>query len=129
MKKTNEQPYRFYGAQASLYAGKIRSYLRKKQLLFEERQINHPHFQAVVAAKAGGAFQPTIETPDGTVVRDTTVIIDFLEERHPQLSVYPQGPSQKLVALIFELFGDEGLLKAAMHYRWSFPKDNDECIG
>ena len=28
------------------------------------------------------------------------------------------------MALVFELFGDEGLLKAGVHYRWSYPEEN-----
>ena len=128
MSEANERIYRIYGSQASLYSGKARSYLRKKKIPFEERQTSHPHFQSVVVAKAGGTFQPTLEAPDGTVVRDTTEIIDFIESRHPSPSVYPTGKMQKLVALLFELFGDEGLLKAAMHYRWHFPEQNEEWI-
>lgn len=124
----SDKPYILYGSQVSLYTGKIRSYLRKKQLPFEERLTNHPHFLTVVAAKAGGVFQPTIEAPDGAVVRDTTAIIDFIEARHTESSVYPVGPAQRLMALLFELFGDEGLLKAAMHYRWNYPEDNNEWV-
>lgn len=129
--------YTFYGSLMSYYSGKSRSYLRKKRLPFVEKLPNDPHYLANIAPKVGGAYQPTIVTPDGNVLRDTSVIIDTLEARHPDNPVYPLGPKQRVVALLFELFGDESLLKAAMHYRWidpdnpagwAAPKDDNSYI-
>ncbi len=127
MRRMPHGPYIFYGLQLSLYAGKVRSYLRKKRLPFLERETWHPGF-AAAAARVATAKQPMIETPDGEIIQDTTEIIDFLEARHPGASVYPEGPVQGLVALLFELYGDEGLMKPAMHYRWNFPEDNDDFL-
>ena len=123
----NSKPYIFYGIELSLYAGKVRSYLRKKKLPFLERGTEHPGF-AKATAKLGKSVQPLIETPEGEIIQDTTEIIDFLEQRHPESSVYPEGPCQHLVALLLELFGDEGLTRPAMHYRWNFPEHNDEFL-
>jgi glutathione S-transferase len=120
-------PYIFYGDQISLYSGKVRSYLRKKRLPFEERKSPHPGFGRV-CKRLGIHKQPVLETPEGELVQDTTEIIDFLEARHPEGSVYPKGPCQRLIALILELFGDEGLIKPAMHYRWNFPEENDPFL-
>jgi glutathione S-transferase len=117
-------PYIFYGMELSLYAGKVRSYLRKKHLPFVERGTDHPSFTEA-AAKIGREVQPLVVTPEGDILQDTTEIIDFLEARYPENPVYPEGPCQHLVALLFELFGDEGLVKPAMHYRWNFPEHND----
>ena len=119
--------YLFYGIQLSLYAGKVRAYLRKKGLRFLERETSHPGF-AVASEGLPFPKQPLIETPEGEVVQDTTEIIDFLEARHPERSVYPDGPVQRLVGLILELYGDEGLMKPAMHYRWAFPDRNDTFL-
>ena len=120
-------PYIFYGLQVSLYAGKVRSYLRKKGLPFIERETGHPGF-AAAAAKIATKKQPLVETPGGEVLQDTTEIIDFLETVHPENPVYPEGRVQHLVALLFELYGDEGLMKPAMHYRWNFPEENDAFL-
>ena len=102
MKIRSQDPYIFFGLNSSYYAGKVRSYLRKKRIPFEEHFVNHPHFKDVVGPKAGNSKLPIIEAADGAVVQDTTQIIDFLEARHPEPSVYPDGPKQRLVALIFE---------------------------
>lgn len=120
-------PYIFYGIELSLYAGKLRSYLRKKKLPFVTRSTAHPGFDAA-SAQIGRSVQPLIETPEGEIIQDTTEIIDFLERRHPEPSVYPTGPCQRLVSLLLELYGDEGLIKPAMHYRWNFPEQNDAFL-
>ena len=122
---TNE--YFLYGSDVSLYAGKARSYLRKKGVPFEMRSTSHPGHARAIAA-IGHAYQPILETAAGEFVQDTTEIIDFIEPRHPAPSVYPSGPCQRLVALLLELYGDEGLMKPAMHYRWNFPKENDAFL-
>jgi len=119
--------YVFYGIELSLYAGKVRSYLRKKRLPFVERSSAHPGF-VEAGEKVGNRKQPLLETPEGEVIQDTTEIIDFLEARHPESPVYPEGPCQRLVALFLELYGDEGLMKPAMHYRWNFPEQNDAFL-
>jgi len=38
--------------------------------------------------------------------------------------LYPEDPVIKAISLLFELFGNEGLLRPAMHYRWNFDDDN-----
>jgi glutathione S-transferase len=122
---TNE--YFLYGGDMSLYTGKTRSYLRKKGVGFETRQTSHPGY---LGAKAviGRGFMPILETAAGEFVQDTTEIIDFIEARHPEPSVVPGGTCQQLVALLLELYGDEGLMKPAMHYRWNFPEVNDAFL-
>lgn len=116
-------PLFLYGAEPSLYTGKIRSYLRKKAIPFQERNAYHPRYKQVMGI-VGRNIIPVIETPGGDIVQDTSEIFDFLEARYPENSMVPEGPRQKLVSYILELFGDEGMLKPAMHYRWNFPDDN-----
>lgn len=120
--------YILYGSLMSLYSGKTRSYLRKKRVPFEECLPNDHRFLTEIAPKVGGAFQPVLETPDGTIIRDSTEIIDFMEERFPAYPAYPSGPKQRVIARLFEMFGNEGLLKPAMHYRWMNPENPIEHI-
>ncbi len=122
------QTYILYGNQPSYFAAKVRSYLRKKGIQFEERLTNHPHYIDVVAPKAGVNLTPVIEAADGEVVQDTTEIIDFFEARYPDCPVYPAGAKQRLVALLFELYGDEGLIKTALHYRYGYAEENRDYI-
>jgi len=113
-----------YGAEFSLYSGKLRSYLRKKGIKFTEVQPWLMTYRRFIVPRTGVRYIPVLQTPEDEVWQDTTVIIDHLEERFPQPSVYPATPARKLAALILELFGDEWLLLPAMHYRWNYPDEN-----
>lgn len=118
-----EQPYRLYGAYASLYTGKTRSYLRKKGILFEEHLPCTPHFRQHVTPHVGNKRIPMLEAPDGSIVQDSTEIFDFIEARHPHPSALPPGPRQRLTVHLFELFADV-LTRLAWHFRWNFPEEN-----
>ena len=125
----SQDPIFFYGCPVSLYSGKVRSYLRKSQTPYTERLQSHPDYLNRIMPTVGRFVIPVVETQNGDIVQDTTEIIDFLEERSAQpFGVYPAGPKQKIIALILEAFGDEGLLRAAMHYRWNFPEQNRHFI-
>jgi glutathione S-transferase len=119
----SEKKYIIYGAEPSYYTGKIRCYMRKKGIAFEERSAAHPGF-AKAAEKAGSTKIPILVAPGGKVVQDTTDIIDYLEPLFPDFAAYPTSPKQHIAALLLEVFGDECMLRPAMHYRWNFPDDN-----
>lgn len=113
-----------YGMPASLYTAKARSYLRKQHIAFEERPVGDPSFGPIVAT-IGRFIMPVIQWADGRVVQDGTAIIDDIEHSGlARLSAYPTTPVQRILSLIFELFGGEGLLRPAMHYRWNFDESN-----
>ena len=111
--------YILYGSAHSLFTGKARAYLRYKGLRWEERAATREVYLNTILPNVGAPIIPVLETAAGEYIQDTTDIIDFLEARHPQVSVYPETPVQRLVALLLELYGDEWLLIPAMHYRWS----------
>jgi len=116
-------PLTLYGVKISMFTGKVRSYLIKQGIAFEEVAPVNAHFQSVVLPQLGRRIIPVIETSDGTLIQDTSDIIDYLEDKgRPVQSAYPADPVEKLLALILELFGDEGLLRPAIHYRWNFPE-------
>lgn len=121
-------PVTLYGAPPSLYSGKARSYLRKAGIDYIERLQCHPDYSNRILPAIGRFVIPVLEH-DHTIVQDTTEIIDYLEENgDAPIGVYPETPKQKIIALILEVFGDEGLLRPAMHYRWNFPEENDYFI-
>ncbi|CAA0118975.1 Uncharacterised protein [Halioglobus japonicus] len=111
--------YIMYGSEHSLFSGKVRAYLRYKGLNWEERPATRDVYLNTIVPNIGAPIIPVLETAGGEYVQDTTDIIDYLEARHPQASVYPTTPRQRLVALLLELYADEWLVIPAMHYRWS----------
>ena len=117
-----------YGCPPSLYSGKLRCYLRKTGINFTERLPSHPEYFSRMVPTVGRMVMPMIDTPDGEILQDTTEIIEALEEKQTSKQAIPTTPKQKAVAYLIELFGDEGLLRPAMHYRWNFPDDNNDFI-
>lgn len=123
------KPMKLYGVKVSMFTGKARSYLIKQGIDFEEIAPVTEHFTKVVLPQIGRRIIPVIEAADGTIVQDTSDIIDYCEaEGLARLSAYPDDPFKKLIALILELFGDCGLIRPAMHYRWSFPEQTARFI-
>ncbi len=116
-------PYTFYAAPLSLYSGKVRGYLRWKNVPFKEVLATRDVYASELLPRIGWPVIPVLVTPDDTTVQDTTDIIDYVEANEDGPSIYPEGPKQKLAALILELFGDEWLLMAAMYYRWTFNEE------
>lgn len=121
--------YKLFGMPASLYMGKARSYMRKQGIPFIEYGANHPDYQTRIMPAVGRFIIPVLETPEGHIVQDGADIIDYLEASDTSdFSVYPDSAVLKTVALLFELFGGEGLLRPAMHYRWNFDDTNIDFV-
>ena len=117
-------PIVLYGSPFSLYTGRARSYLIKAGLPYREAPPTSRHFRGTVLDKAGGRrSMPTIELPDGTVIRDGVAIVDHFENErgHP---FSPTTAKQRIVSRLFDAIGAEGMLRPAMHYRWNFDDEH-----
>jgi glutathione S-transferase len=64
-------------------------------------------------------IMPTLRLKDGRWLQDSSVIIDHFESMEITPSVQPPGPTQRLASALLEVFADERLPMAAMHYRWN----------
>lgn len=111
--------YLHHGTMFSYYSAKTRAYLSYKQLPFRESMLgtDSRRFQEVT----GKAMIPVVETADGEILQDTTVIIDELERRHPDRAVIPDDPVLLLVSRIVEFVTDEFWIFTAMNSRWHDP--------
>lgn len=120
--------YTLYGMAGSLYTAKVRAYLRQRQLPFIEKPAGGEEFLQTVVPQIGRWIIPVVKTPDGELLQDGTDIIDALEARcNSDQSLGPALAPTGVVGVIssiFELFGSEGLLRPAMHYRWNFDDSN-----
>lgn len=121
--------YTLYGMSHSLYTGKARSYLIKQNADFEEVTAGATKYHKEIMPKIGRWIIPVLVGPDETIIQDGTSIIDWYEANgKPRQSAYPKTPRHLITSLIFEIFGGEGLLRPAMHYRWNFDADNQKFI-
>ena len=121
--------FKLYTWSVSLYSGKARAYLIKQHIDFDDISPADPHYDAHIRPAIGRWIIPVMQTPDNEIVQDGTDIIDWFESRNmARLPAYPDTPRHLITALIMEMFGGEGLLRPAMHYRWNFDADNLEFI-
>ena len=119
-----------WGTPHSLYTGKARSCLIKKGLAFIERCPSHTDYKARVRPAVGMVTFPVLETPAGQFIQDSTDIVtylDSLDSPSSLTSMIPATPVQQVVARLIDGFGLEGMLQAAMHYRWSY-RDEQELF-
>jgi len=129
-------PYKLYGTPGSLYTGKVRSYLRKQGIAYEECAAGGQYFRENIVKKIGRWIIPVVEGADGSLLQDGADIIDHFEAQGPGLvQTQPEDPVVRTLVYLFEMFGGEGMLRPAMHYRWNFDEDNlvfvkdDFCAG
>lgn len=115
--------YTLYGARISYYTGKVRAYLDWKGLPYAEVPATAQVYRDVVLPRVGAAVIPVVVTPEGQTLQDSTDIIEALEQRHGGPAITPASGVRRLVAALLELYGDEWLLIAAMHYRWHHNRD------
>ena len=117
-----------YGFAISLYTGRARSYLIKAGLPYREIPATSAHFFEKVLPVAGPRTSyPTIETEEGDVIRDGAAIIEHYESKSGR-QFLPTTPKQKILSLLFDVIGAEGLLRPAMHYRWDYPAENEAFL-
>jgi len=130
MATSNSHPniYTLWSTPHSLYSGKVRSYLIKKGIAFRERCSSNPQFKQRVLPAVGLVVFPILETPDGKIIQDSTDIVEHIEAQSLLPSMTPPTPIQNVVALLLDGFGLEGLLQVAMHYRWSYRKEQEHFL-
>jgi len=129
MTDVNANDYILYGMQASLYTGKARAYMRRNRIAVTERGAGHPDYTSKIFPHMNRFIMPVVVTPKGDIIQDGTDILDYLEGQAQEKGwshepLYPEGAVLRAVAHLFELFGNEGLLRPAMHYRWNFDDQN-----
>lgn len=117
--------YVLVGTELSQFTGKARALLRWSGVPFTERTATSEVYRDLIEPRIGYSVIPVLETPEGGIVQDTAEIADLIVRAFPDTRIWPPGPVQKLVALLFELYADEWLALAAAHYRWSY---NEEWI-
>ena len=61
--------YTLWGTPHSLFTGKIRSYLIKKGIPYDEVMASDPRFLGEVIERVGHTVIPVVETPEGALVQ------------------------------------------------------------
>ena len=73
-----------YGAPMSMYSGKVRAYLRKHCIAFQEVMPGDLRFREKIYPQVKRGIVPILEHADGQLVQDTVDIIDHFENHNFQ---------------------------------------------
>ena len=110
-----------YGWLVSPYSAKTRSYMRFRNEDFEDVVPGAWTLQTRIAKAVGRIIMPTVELSDGTWLQDSSVIIDYFTGLPGATSITPSSSTQRFASSLLEVFADEWLPMAALHYRWNRP--------
>lgn len=112
---------RLLGWDVSPYTAKVRSYFNYKKIPYDYKPPNAYTLARKVQPAVGKMIMPTVFKANGDVLQDSSVIIDHYETLSPDPAVIPETLNHKASTLLVELFADEWLPLAALHYRWNYP--------
>ncbi len=125
------EPYIHWSGHVSLYSAKTRAYMIKKGLNFIETTPyagvagDKDRFDNVITKEKGFFSIPVLDLPNGKFISDTTGIIRYLEEQHPEPRMQPADPVMNALNWLIFSYGTEGLFLNAQHYRWDFKESAD----
>lgn len=106
---------KLYSGPLSLFSRKVEIALHEKGLAFERIAVAFsqtrgysPKHPDVLAANPKGQVPVLI---DGDLsLDDSTVILEYLEDAHPEPSLYPKAPRERARCRLLDLFADEVML-------------------
>ncbi|MDE2011810.1 MAG: glutathione S-transferase family protein [Alphaproteobacteria bacterium] len=110
-----------YGWRLSWYSAKVRSYLQHKSIPYTEKKPGLHRFWIAMPRRCGDGAAPLVVTPEGEWLADSSVIIETLERRFPDLCAVPATPVQRFFSYVAETWADEFWHATALHYRFNYP--------
>lgn len=115
---------KLYGVSFSPYSGKVRAYLKYKNIPYQEVFANAYQYLTVIKRKTGVMYIPVVGLESGEVLQDSSVIIDHFEQAYKDSAVTPPGAKQRLASAILEVYADEWMVPfSCLHYRWNYPEN------
>ena len=118
--------WRHWGWPSSPFSVKTLSYMRFKGLDFRDEVPHLGPMATRIRATVGRTVLPVVITPNDTLLQDSSVIIDHIEQVEPEPPAWPTTPVQRLAAHLLELYADEWVIILAMQTRWTL--DNADFI-
>lgn len=110
--------YQLHGPATSPFVRKAWIALKEKELDVARRELDPlaktPEFLRMNPL----GRVPVLELPGGQLVRDSSVICDYLERVHPEPPLYPVEPLERADALWLEEYGDTRLVEITARVFW-----------
>ena len=109
--------YRIFGSEMSPYSVKVRSYFRYKNIA-HQWVARTPAVDGEYKKYAKLPIVPTVATPEGEGLQDSTPIMEAMDGKFPEPSIHPADADLKFLSDLIEEFGDEWGNKLMFHHRW-----------
>ncbi|WP_163930907.1 glutathione S-transferase family protein [Paraferrimonas sp. SM1919] len=119
--------YTLFKSDISYFSGKVEAYLNYKGINHTKVDCNALTLRTL-AKHTGFAKMPAIDCGNGQWLTDSSLIIEYLEQQHPSLSIIPSSAALAFLAKLIEDYADEWLWRPAMWWRWQ-PKASRVCLG
>lgn len=100
----------------SPFCVKVHRILAYKGLGYTPRSVRSP---AEMKRLNPNARKVPILSYDGTLVADSSRILDFVEQRHPEPPLWPEDPYERSLSHVLEDWADESLYWYAVYQRWA----------
>lgn len=120
--------YTVYLSDVSYFSGKLEAGLRAKRIPYRRVTVTPDILLQTVLPNTGWMKVPALQRDDGLWRCDTTLLLDWLEQEHPQRPLMPGGPAARFLTALVEDYCDEWQWRAAMFWRWAWP-DNARYLG
>ena len=117
------ESYELYIYDVSYFSGKMQAYLRYKGVPHTTHEVQWQQLAFELVEEAGVMEVPLLRRPDGALMRDSTSMILWLEERFGAGPLLPADPALAFLMGLIEDYADEGLWRPALYYRWAFATD------
>jgi len=112
--------YILHGAATSPFVRKTWLFLKEKGLDFEHRQLDPlDKSERFLTMNPLGRI-PILEESNGNLISDSSVICDYLENVHPEPSLYPADYRNRARALWFEEYADTILTQTCARVFWMY---------
>ena len=119
--------YTVYKSDISYFSGKLEAYLRYKGIVYKAVECGQREMKKI-AQTTGVKKMPAVEMDNGQWLFDTTPMLEWFEQQHPEPCTTPDDPALAFLALLIEDYGDEWLWRPAMWWRW-VPRASRWAVG
>ena len=120
--------YTVYLSDVSYFSGKLEAALRVKRIPYRRVTVTPEILLDEVLPQTGWMKVPALRRDDGEWRCDTTPLLDWLEQAHPDRPLMPVSPVARFLSRLVEDYCDEWQWRPAMLWRWGWD-DNARYLG
>jgi len=106
---------RLFNSQSSMFCEKIRIVLALKKVPYDIVDVKADQRKSLIEF-SNQRKVPTMDF-DGNCIQDSTDLGLYLEEKHPEPSIYPSNASDRGLCMMLEDWADEDLCRSLHHIR------------